>query len=403
MKSLMYDITIIGGGIIGLSAAMQISKIHPGKKVVLLEKESSIGWHQTGHNSGVMHSGVYYRPGSQKARFCTDGVELLKGYCLNNGINYFECGKVIVATDVSELEALHMLHCRGSENGVPGMQMIGPERLEEIEPNARGIKALHLPKTAVVDYSLVALSFAKDFQKCGGEILTETRVSKILSYSDELVIEANGHDIKTKFLINCAGLHADAIGRMMKTESDVRIFPFRGDYYVLKPDRRSLVKGLIYPVPNPRYPFLGVHFTRGIDGDVEAGPNAVLSWAREGYNKMSFNMKDALEMISFRGFWPMFSKTWKLGLVELRRSLLKNVFVRDLQKLLPEISSEDLLPGGSGIRAQAVDNRGQLLDDFVIHEQDKAIHVVNAPSPGATASLAIGSHIASLAKKNFRL
>jgi L-2-hydroxyglutarate oxidase len=402
MKSSMYDVTIVGGGIIGLSVAKQISEIHPDKKIVLLEKEQSIGLHQTGHNSGVIHSGVYYRPGSQKARFCTEGVKLLKDYCLNKGINYFECGKVIVATDVSELEALHTLYSRGKENGVPGMEMIEPARLKEIEPNARGIKALHLPNTAVVDYPLVTSSYAKDFETIGGTILTETRASKIISYSDELVIETNRDDIKTKFLINCAGLYADVIGKMMKTGRDVRIFPFRGDYFVLKPEKRNLVKGLIYPVPNPKYPFLGVHFTRGIDGGVEAGPNAVLSWAREGYSKMSFNVKDALGIMSFRGFLPMLAKTWQLGLVEFRRSLLKNVFVRDLQRLLPAISSDDLLAGGSGIRAQAVDNRGQLLDDFVIHQQDKAIHVVNAPSPGATASLAIGGYIAALAKDNFR-
>jgi L-2-hydroxyglutarate oxidase LhgO len=393
----------VGGGIIGLSVAKQISEIHPGMKIVLLEKEQSIGLHQTGHNSGVIHSGVYYRPGTQKARFCTYGVKLLKDYCLNNGINYFECGKVVVATEVSELETLHTLYSRGMENGVPNIQMIGPERLKEIEPNARGIEALHLPNTAVVDYPLIASSYAKDFETAGGSILTDTRVSKISSYSDELVIETNQDDIKTKFLINCAGLYADVISKMMQTDQDVRIFPFRGDYYVLKPDKRNLVKGLIYPVPNPKYPFLGVHFTRGIDGGVEAGPNAVLSWAREGYSKMSFSVKDAMEMVTFSGFLPMFGKTWKLGLVELRRALLKNVFVRDLQRLLPVISSEDLLAGGSGLRAQAVDNRGQLLDDFVIREQENAIHVVNAPSPGATASLAIGAHIASLAKQNFGL
>lgn len=399
----MYDVTVVGGGIIGLSVAKQVSENHPGKKIVLLEKEQSIGLHQTGHNSGVVHSGIYYKPGSQKALFSTSGVKLLKDYCLNKGIDYFECGKVIVATEVSELEALYTLYSRGKENGVPGMQIIEPERLKEIEPNARGIKALHLPNTAVVDYPLVAQSYARDFEALEGSILTDTRVTKISSYSDELVIETNQDAIKTKYLINCAGLYADVISKMMKTQRDVHIFPFRGDYYVLRPDKRDLVKGLIYPVPNPKYPFLGVHFTRGIHGGVEAGPNAVLSWAREGYSKMAFNAKDAFGMVSFRGFLPMFGKTWKLGLIELRRALLKNVFVRDLQRLIPSISSTDLLTGGSGLRAQAVDKRGQLLDDFVINEQEKAIHVVNAPSPGATASLAIGRHIASLAKQNFRL
>lgn len=403
MDSKKYDVAIIGGGIIGLSTALWLTERYPQRRVVVIEKEKELAVHQTGHNSGVIHSGIYYRPGSQKARFCVSGVEYLTRFCEANDIEYERCGKVIVATDESELGRLEDLHQRGTANGVEGLEMIGPERLKEIEPHATGIKALYSPGTGIVDYRKVANAYADNLCANGGEILTDSEVKNIRGSAGSILLETTQGSLESKYLINCAGLHADKVARMMGVSPEVRIIPFRGEYYTLNPQSRHLVKALIYPVPNPRFPFLGVHFTRNAHGEVEAGPNAVLAFAREGYRKTNFNAGETLGTLGYPGFWAMTMKHWRTGVGEMHRSFMKGVFLHDLQRLLPEIEGTDLVSGGSGVRAQAVDKSGRLLDDFSIQETEGAIHVLNAPSPGATSSLSIGEHIVSLAAKSFDL
>ena len=403
MNDKTYDIAIVGGGIIGLATAFQLTQVYPRCKVVILEKEPELAFHQTGHNSGVIHSGIYYRPDSQKARFCLSGVSSLIEFCQENGIEYQRCGKVIVATDESELGRLDDLYQRGTANGVQGLEVIGPERLKEIEPHAHGIKALYAPGTGIVDFKLVANTYANKLRDNGGEILTNREVVGIAHHGGRITLETTQGVVESKHLINCAGLYADVVARMSGVSPDVKIIPFRGEYYTLQPERRSLIKGLIYPVPNPRFPFLGVHFTNNIHGHVEAGPNAVLALAREGYTKTQFNLGETLGTFGYPGFWAMARKFWKTGLAEYHRSFSKSVFVHDLQRLVPEIKATDLAKGGAGVRAQAVASDGRLLDDFSILESQGAIHVLNAPSPGATSSLAIGKHIVDLAVKNFDL
>ncbi|MCE2463024.1 MAG: L-2-hydroxyglutarate oxidase [Dehalococcoidia bacterium] len=396
MDSRKYDVAIIGGGIIGLSTALWLTERYPRHRVVVIEKEKELAVHQTGHNSGVIHSGIYYRPGSS-------GVESLIRCCEANDIEYERCGKVIVATDESELGRLEDLYQRGTANGVQGLEIIGPERLKEIEPHTTGIKALYAPGTGIVDYKKVANAYADNLCANGGEVLTDSEVRNIRRSAGSIFLETTQESLESKYLINCAGLHADKVARMMGVSPDVRIIPFRGEYYTLNPQSRHLVKSLIYPVPNPRFPFLGVHFTRNAHGEVEAGPNAVLAFAREGYRKTNFNAGDTLGTLGYPGFWAMTMKHWRTGVGEMHRSFMKSVFLHDLQRLLPEVKSKDLVSGGSGVRAQAVDKRGRLLDDFSIQETEGAIHVLNAPSPGATSSLSIGEHIVSLAAKSFDL
>ena len=403
MDSRKYDVAIIGGGIIGLATAYQLTRQHPRCRVAVVEKEDSLAVHQTGHNSGVIHSGIYYRPGSQKAQFCVGGVNSLVQFCDENGIEYERCGKVIVATDESELGRLEDLYQRGTANGVPGLEMIGPGELKEIEPHAAGIRALHAPGTGIIDYKVVSNAYADKVRGNGGAILTGSQVLGITRSQGDLYLNTTQGSIGSKYLINCAGLYADKIARMMGVSPDVRIIPFRGEYYTIRPERSHLVKTLIYPVPNPRFPFLGVHFTRGIYGDVEAGPNAVLAFAREGYRKKDIRFSEMMGTLGYPGFWAMSMKHWKTGLGETHRSFSKRVFLKDLQRLLPEIRDEDLAPGGSGVRAQAVAKDGRMLDDFSIWESEGAIHVLNAPSPGATSSLSIGNHIVGLASQSFDL
>ena len=398
-----YDVSIVGGGIIGLATALELTLSYPRCRVVVIEKGDDLASHQTGHNSGVIHSGIYYKPGSQKAQFCVTGVSSLVRFCEENGIPYQRCGKVIVATDESELGRLEDLYQRGVANGVGGLEMIGPERLAEIEPHAAGIKALYAPGTGIVDYVAVANAYADRIRGGGGEIRSGSQVTGIRRSNGSIYLETTRGSLGSKYLINCAGLHADVVAAMTGLAPGVRIIPFRGEYYTLVPERRNLVNGLIYPVPNPRFPFLGVHFTRNIHGQVEAGPNAVLAFAREGYRKTDFNFVELLGILSYPGFWAMAAKTWRTGLAEFHRSLSKRVFLRDLQRLLPGIEGGDLAPGGSGVRAQAVDRKGRLLDDFSIQESEGAIHVLNAPSPGATSSLSIGRYIVGLAAKSFDL
>ena len=402
MDSTEYDVVIIGGGIIGLSTAMQLLRDKfPGWKIAVVEKDEELATHQTGHNSGVIHSGIYYRPDSHKAQFCVAGKQRLLQFCDENEIEYEKCGKVIVASDESELGRLDDLYERGVANGVQGLEKIGPERLKEIEPHVSGVAALWAPTTGIIDYRKVAMAYAMHFQQAGGDIFTGSPVNGIAKSHGELLLETDRGAIRTKHVINCAGLYADRVATMMGEQIDVRIIPFRGEYYTLRDESHHLVSGLVYPVPDPRFPFLGVHYTRNIKGYVEAGPNAVLAFSREGYRKSNVDLSESWATMSYGGFWKMTRKHWKTGISEMNRSYRKSVFVNDLQKLIPEISADDLAPGGSGVRAQAVDTRGFILDDFRIIRGREAVHVLNAPSPGATSSLAIGEHIAGLAAESF--
>lgn len=402
-----YDLTIIGGGILGLSTALKITGAHPNLRLLILEKEAELARHQTGNNSGVIHSGLYYRPGSLKARSCFSGRKELIAFCDANAIPYEICGKVVVATSQEELPRLDELHRRGAANGLQNLEIIGPERLKEIEPHATGIKGLYVPETGIVDYRKVAAAYAAKVRDAQGDIRLSQRVVGILDRREEIVLQTSGGDYRTKYLINCAGLQSDIVAQMMGgaggNEEEHRIIPFRGEYYKISPERQFLVKNLIYPVPDPTFPFLGVHFTRMARGGVEAGPNAVFAYAREGYRHTDINLGDLWRTISFKGFWAITAKYWQTGFGELYRSLSKAAFVRALQKLLPEIRESDLVPGGAGVRAQAVSASGALVDDFVIKQSRNAIHILNAPSPGATASLAIGRQICEMAEKNFSL
>ena len=410
MAANTYDVTVIGAGIVGLAAAMKMAERFPRLRLLVLEKESAIARHQTGHNSGVIHGGIYYKPGSLKAETCVTGRRALLEFCERNGIAYELCGKVIVATDEEEIPRLEELFRRGEANNVPSLEMIGPERLREIEPHARGIRAVYSPATGIIDFTQVAGAYARRVRDLGGEVRTLREVKNIFHRGGELIVQTSQEKIHTRYLLNCGGLYSDRIARMTSARGasasddiDVKIVPFRGEYYKIVPERGSLIRGLIYPVPDPRFPFLGVHFTRSIHGYVEAGPNAVLAFAREGYRWTDINLRDLRETLSFSGFRAVAKKYWKMGLEENYRSLSKRAFTKALQRLVPAITSDDLKPGGSGVRAQAVASDGTLLDDFVIKQTGRAIHVLNAPSPGATASLAIGERIVATAAQAFSL
>jgi L-2-hydroxyglutarate oxidase LhgO len=408
--SSQYDLAVIGSGILGLATALKTLQGHPAARLLVLEKESEIARHQTGHNSGVIHSGLYYRPGSLKAQKCVSGRTALLNFCDQHSVPYEICGKVVVATAENELPRLEELHRRGVANGLRGIEMIGPERLRELEPHARGIKGLFVPETGIIDYTKVAGAYAAKIRSSGGEIRTSTEVVGITARGGEIVLQTSAGEYRARHLINCCGLQSDIVARMLPSTGGAnteehRIIPFRGEYYKLAPEKHHLVRNLIYPVPDPTFPFLGVHFTRMIKGEggIEAGPNAVLAYAREGYRHTVINAADLWNTVTFKGFWAMTGKYWRTGFGELYRSLSKTAFVKALQKLLPEITESDLVPGGSGVRAQAVSASGALVDDFVIKQSRNAIHVLNAPSPGATASLAIGESIAEMAAKNFEL
>ena len=398
-----YDIAVIGGGIIGLATAMRLTQEFPRHRVVVLEKEPGVARHQTGHNSGVIHAGIYYTPGSQKANFCSTGGEMLRRFCDERGIEYQMCGKVIVATTEAEIPRLHDLLRKGKANGATGLEIIGRERLLELEPHTAGVEAIYSPNTGITDFTKVTQAYASEATENGGDVLTGAEVHAISPSDERLYVETSRGEVSARHLINCAGLHADKVASLMGVDVGVRIIPFRGEYFTLRPDRAELVKGLIYPVPDPRLPFLGAHFTRRSDGSVEAGPNAVLAFAREGYQKTSFDLSDTLGALTYTGFWRMSMSHWKAGLAEQYRSAVKSAFVRSLRTLVPEIRQEDLGNPGAGVRAQAVDRKGRLLQDFSIAETEDAIHVLNAPSPGATASLAISRYIVDLARGSFGL
>ena len=398
-----YDIVVIGAGIIGLATALELSKRYPNYTLAILEKEDTVAIHQTGHNSGVIHSGIYYKPGSHKATLCVSGSRALIDYCEKKGIKYDLIGKVVVATDKEEIPRLQTLYERGQANGVSGLKLINQSQLKEIEPHAYGIQALHSPNTGIIDFKQVAMSYAKDVLENGGEILFNAKVHNINLNRNSIDLDTDQGGVQTKYLINCAGLHADAIVKKMGLPSNIRIIPFRGEYFTLKPEKHHLVKSLIYPVPNPKFPFLGVHFTRMIEGGVEAGPNAVLAFAKEGYKMSHINPWEFLQTLSYSGFWVMTWKYWRTGFGEFYRSLSKRAFTQALQKLLPEIDRNDLVSAESGVRAQAVDRQGFMLDDFSIAETPNAFHVINAPSPAATSSLALGKYLVDRASKSFDL
>ena len=396
-----FDVTIIGGGIVGLATALELTKRYPQRKLVILDKEDRLAAHQTSHNSGVIHSGIYYKPGSLKAQTCVAGAKSIIAFCQQHDIPYEICGKVVVATSPAELPRLEELHRRGTANGVEGMEMIGPERLREIEPHATGVRALHVPTTGIIDFPRVAQTYARLIQEKGGDLRLRHELRGIVRTDGGLILETSQESIHSKFMINCGGLHCDRIARLAGAQPDLQIVPFRGEYYTIAPQRRTLVKNLIYPVPDPAFPFLGVHFTRTIDGLVEAGPNAVLAFAREGYKKSDFDARDLRETLTFSGFRKMARTYWRTGLGEMFRSFSKQAFLAALRRLLPELTLGDLQPGGSGVRAQAISSQGALIDDFMISVTGSALHVLNAPSPGATASLAIGTMIVDKAGQEF--
>ncbi len=383
------DVAIIGGGIIGLATAYQLTRQFPQWRVVVLEKEAELAFHQTGRNSGVLHSGIYYRPGSLRALNCRTGKQAMEAFCAAEGVDFDLCGKVIVAVDESELPALERILERGQANGVR-CEMIDRARLVELEPHAAGVRAIHVPETGIVNYKQACQRLAERIRERDGEIMLRARVVAIRDAAGRVVVETTAGDVDARFVVNCAGLHSDRVTALAGQTPDVKIVPFRGEYYALKPNAQHLVRNLIYPVPDPSFPFLGVHFTRLIEGGVECGPNAVLAFAREGYKKSDVNLRDLVESLSYPGFLRLAARYWRTGMGEMWRSWSKAAFVKALGRLLPDIRAEQLDPAPSGVRAQALTREGDLVDDFLIRETEHVIHVQNAPSPAATASLNIG-------------
>jgi L-2-hydroxyglutarate oxidase len=395
-----FDVAIIGGGIVGAATGMALVS-RPGVRVVIVEAEPELAAHQTGHNSGVIHSGLYYKPGSLKATNCVEGRQAMYRFCEEHGIAHDRCGKLVVATDAMQLKALDELERRGRANGLSGIRRLRAEELKEYEPATVGIAGLHVPQTGIVDYTAVTQAFARIVADAGGEVWTSARVAGVRRNNGGLVLETGKGPVEARALINCAGLQSDRVARLCGVEPGVKIVPFRGEYYELVPERQSLVRNLIYPVPDPRFPFLGVHFTRMIAGGVEAGPNAVLAFKREGYTRTSFSVGDSAEMFAYFGFWRMAAKYWPMAIGEWHRSFSKRAFVKALQGLIPELGENDVHPSGAGVRAQALDPHGALLDDFRIVEAERMVHVLNAPSPAATASISIGETIAGMARRRF--
>lgn len=392
-----YDIVIVGGGIVGLATAYRLLTLKPGLKVVILEKEDHVAAHQTGHNSGVIHSGLYYKPGSLKAINCINGYRMLLDFCDQNQIPYELCGKIVVATSKSELPQLDMLYERGVQNGLTGIEKLDEARIKEREPNCSGISGLFVPQTGIISYKKVSGVLSDKITGAGGEILFNFKVSGIALQGSVCSVQSEQQTVTCRLVINCAGLYSDKVASFSEPNLDTRIIPFRGEYYMIRPEKQHLVKNLIYPVPDPNFPFLGVHFTRMIEGGVEAGPNAVFAFKKEGYKKTDFDLKELWESLSWPGFRKVAMKYWQTGLGEYYRSFSKTAFTRALQKLVPAIEINDLTPAGSGVRAQACDRTGGLLDDFKIVEKTGIINILNAPSPAATSSLSIGQTVAELA------
>lgn len=394
-----YDVIVIGGGIVGLATAYQTLKKKPSLKLALIEKEDRLCKHQTGNNSGVIHSGLYYKPGSLKAKNCIDGYKMLLDFCDQESIPYDLCGKVVVATDDFQKPLLENLYNRGLENGLNDITKLSIEELKEIEPHVNGIAALKVPYTGIIDYVAVSEKYGEKIREMGGDIFLGEKVIKINKESKESTVETSKQSLKGNLVINCGGLYSDRLARQTSDDVDLKIIPFRGEYFKLKPEKEYLVKHLIYPVPDPNFPFLGVHFTRMINGGIEAGPNAVLAFRREGYKKSQVHLGELMESLLWPGFQKVAFKYWKTGFGEMYRSFSKAAFTKALQKLIPEIQENDLVDGGAGVRAQACDRTGGLLDDFAIFESEGAINICNAPSPAATSSLSIGNTVSDLAIK----
>ncbi|MCB9262146.1 MAG: L-2-hydroxyglutarate oxidase [Flavobacteriales bacterium] len=392
---MIYDVAIVGGGIVGLATAYRILEKKPETKLIILEKESSEAKHQTGHNSGVIHSGLYYKPGSLKAKNCIDGYHQLIDFAQQNDIPYDLCGKIVVATSNQEIPELNKLYNRGIENGLDGMKLLKQDELREYEPHVNGVQGIFVPQTGIIDYKVVAAKYRWKIEKMSGEFLFNYRADGLSKNHNNWIVRSKNHEIETKTLINCAGLYSDKVAELSQ-KTDTKIIPFRGEYYMLKDSAKHLVKNLIYPVPDPNFPFLGVHFTRMMNGHIEAGPNAVLAFKREGYTKKDINLGELFESLMWPGFQKVAAKYWKTGMGEMWRSFSKKAFTKALQKLIPEITEHDLVAAEAGVRAQACDRKGGLLDDFKIIEDKNVINVLNAPSPAATSSLSIGKTIAEI-------
>jgi L-2-hydroxyglutarate oxidase len=397
------DVAVVGGGIVGLACALAVLRRFPDLRLVVVEKEAEVGTHQTGHNSGVVHAGIYYRPGSLRAKLCVEGARRMRAFCEAEGLPFQQVGKVIVATSHEEVPHLEELFRRGRANGVEGLRWLSPEELREVEPHAAGVAAIHSPATAITDFRAVARRMAERVAAAGGVVVTSCRLTAGRRLARGFALETTRGDLQADGVLNCAGLHSDHVAWLLGARAGLRVVPFRGEYYLLRPERRHLVRGLIYPVPDPRFPFLGVHLTRTVHGEVEVGPNAVLAWAREGYTARTVRFPEAFGTLAYPGFWRLALRYWRVGLYELYRSWSRAEFARSAQRLVPALEPGDLVRDGSGVRAQAVALDGSLVDDFRIVVQPGAVHVLNAPSPAATASLAIGDYVAELAAQALEL
>jgi (S)-2-hydroxyglutarate dehydrogenase len=393
-------IIIIGGGIVGLATAYKLGRRRPDAPITLLEKEASLGRHQTGNNSGVLHAGLYYKPGSAKARLAVSGIREMVAFCQENRVPHEICGKLVVAADETERARLQVLYERGQQNGLQGLQVLQKEAMREIEPHVGGVAALRVPQEGIVDYPKVCTVLADKIAQQGGRVVTSAKVQRLDSQPSGWVAQTPQGDFEAEFIVNCAGLHCDRVAELAGETREVRIIPFRGEYYKIRPERQHLVRNLIYPVPDPQFPFLGVHFTRLIHGGIEAGPNAVLAFAREGYRKTDVNLFDLFDALTFPGLWRFLGRHKRMSWQELKRSFSRKLFCESLGRLVPEIRTEDLAKGGAGVRAQAMSPGGELVQDFCLVQRSRALHVLNAPSPAATASLAIGEEIAAQVVKN---
>lgn len=400
---MVYDFLVAGAGIVGLSTAYKLSKKFPDASILVLEKENRVAAHQTGHNSGVIHSGVYYQPGSYKAKNCVDGRHQLVDYCRENGVQHEICGKVIVASEEKDLPRLHSLFDRGLQNEIENISLIDEQEMKEIEPYVAGVKAIHVPCAGIVDFTGVCQSLHQKLKESGKSVSFNSPVKAVHQTNGCLSVQSDKETFKAKHFINCTGLHSDRVAKASGIKPEIKIVPFRGEYFELTPEAQHKVKGLIYPMPNPEFPFLGVHFTKMALGGVECGPNAVFAFKREGYKKTSFDLRDTIETFDFPGFWKLAGKHWQMGLDEIYRSFSKSGFLKNLQKLIPSITLSELKNSPSGVRAMALKPDGELVDDFYFETTDREIHVLNAPSPAATAGLSIGDEIVKKAELSFSL